>query len=266
MKLGFIGTGNMGLAILRGYLAAGAGDREEIIAFDTDREKLIALKEQLGIQAADSEAAVVKAADMIVLAVKPNVYEAVLPLLKEAVTGEKVLISIAAGIRLAYIESFFGIPIKVIRAMPNTPALTGKGMSALCRNGQVTEGEFEEAMELFGKLGRVEPVTESLMDAVIGVSGSSPAYAYMFIEALADGAVEQGMPRKQAYTFAAQAVMGAAAMVLETGTHPGELKDMVCSPGGTTISAVAVLEEKGFRDAVMSAVRRAAEKSREMDK
>ena len=153
---------------------------------------------------------------------------------------------------------------KIVRAMPNTPALVGQGMAALSRNAAVSDGELEAARALFAAVGKAEEVDESLMDAVVGVSGSSPAYAYLFIEALADGAVAQGMPRKQAYTFAAQSVLGAAAMVLSTGQHPGELKDMVCSPGGTTIEAVKVLEKSGFRSAVQSAVTAAAEKSRAM--
>lgn len=266
MKLGFIGMGNMGGAILKGYLSRGICDPKEIIAFDVDEEKIRSLANEWGITVAKSEAHVVKNADMVILAIKPNVYDIVLSSISDALTDKTVLVSIAAGIRLSYLEGFFNKNIKAIRVMPNTPALTGKGMSALCFNRHVSEKEIWEATELFKILGLVEIVEESLMDAVIGVSGSSPAYVYMFIEALADGAVGQGMARKQAYIFASQAVLGAASMVLETGMHPGELKDMVCSPGGTTIEAVSILEEKGFRNAVISAVRKAAEKSREMDK
>lgn len=150
----------------------------------------------------------------------------------------------------------------MVRAMPNTPALVGAGMAGLCVNEHVTEAEKEHAYAIFGSFGKAEFVPERLMDAVVGVSGSAPAYICLFIEALADGAVLEGMPRNQAYTFAQQVVYGTAKMALESGKHPGELKDMVCSPGGTTIAAVKTLEEHGFRAAVINAVSTAAEKNR----
>ena len=161
-------------------------------------------------------------------------------------------------------ERQFGKEVKIVRVMPNTPALVGEGMSGLCCNEYVTEEEFDLVHKIFESFGKAEKITENLMDAVVGVSGSGPAYVYMFIEAMADAAVAQGLPRKQAYKFAAKAVMGSAKMVLETGKHPGELKDMVCSPAGTTIEAVKVLEAAGFRSALMEAMEVCAEKSRNM--
>ena len=162
--------------------------------------------------------------------------------------------SVAAGQSIALIESLFGKPVQVVRAMPNTPALVREGMTALCANNLVSEESFAWVQALFATCGRVEVIPESLMGAAGTVSGASPAWVYMLIEAMADGAVRDGMPRAQAYKFAAQAVQGAAKMVLESGLHPGELKDQVTSPGGTTIEAVRVLEERGFRGAVIDAM------------
>ena len=158
----------------------------------------------------------------------------------------------------------FQKPVKIVRTMPNTPALVGEGMTAACPNAYVTEDEKKYALELLGSFGKVEVVPEHLIDAVVAVSGSSPAYVFLLIEAMADAAVAEGMPRQQAYQFAAQAVYGSAKMVLETGKHPGELKDMVCSPAGTTIEAVRVLEEKGLRSAVIEAMKACAEVSRNL--
>ena len=174
-----------------------------------------------------------------------------------------IVVSIAAGQPIANIKALLG-EVRLIRAMPNTPALVGAAMSALCPNDKVTPEEVKLVESLFNSFGRAEVVPESMMDAVVGVSGSSPAYVYMFIEAMADAAVADGMPRAQAYKFAAQSVLGAAKMVLETGKHPGELKDAVCSPGGTTIEAVAALEHGGFRDTVISAQRACSKKSYDM--
>ena len=166
---------------------------------------------------------------------------------------------------IAYIEEGLQNPAaKIVRCMPNTPALVGEGCTGVCANKNVTKEELQMVLNLMNSFGVAEVVPESLMDTVVGVSGSSPAYVFMFIEAMADAAVAEGMPRKQAYHFAAQAVLGSAKMVLETGMHPGELKDMVCSPGGTTIQAVKVLEEKGMRGAVMDAVEACIEKSRQL--
>lgn len=184
---------------------------------------------------------------------------------------EKVVISIAAGLSVEDLQRMAeegcgprGVKTKIIRVMPNTPAMVGAGMSALCRNEYVTEEEFEFVMKIFSGIGSAEEVEESLMDAVTGVSGSGPAYVYLFIEALADGGVLAGLPRAKAVKFAAQTVLGSARMVLETGRHPGELKDAVCSPAGTTIEGVRALEAERFRHAVMSAVAASAEKSKNM--
>jgi len=165
-----------------------------------------------------------------------------------------VIVTIAAGITLESMNNALGDAAKVIRTMPNTPALVGQGMSAICANKNITKEELKDVVKIFESFGKVEILEENLIDIVPAVSGSSPAYVYMFIEALGDGAVLQGMPREMAYRMAAQAVLGAAKMVLDTGEHPGKLKDNVCSPGGTTIKAVYTLEKNNFRAAVISAM------------
>lgn len=278
MKIGLIGTGNMGTAIIKGYLAANPGKEKDIYAFDKDESKLNSLSDELNIQACQNGADAAAYCDTLILAVKPNVFSKAIQEIASSIDwNNKILVSIAAGISIDHIEdlckkmsgcqddnkSFY---CKIVRVMPNTPALVGKGMSALCRNSSVSDSDFKPILDLFSAVGKTEEIDEKLIDCVVGVSGSSPAYVYLFIEALADGAVMQGMDRKSAYTFAAQSVLGSAEMVLKTGMHPGTLKDMVCSPGGTTIDAVASLERNGFRNAVIEAVNVASEKSAEMQK
>lgn len=195
---------------------------------------------------------------------KPHLFPEIISQIKSCIRPNTLIISIAAGQTIAAIESAFHKNIKLIRAMPNTPALVGEGMSALCANQNVSQEELNEAITIFNSFGKCEVVPENIMDTVIGVSGSSPAYVYLFIEAMADAAVADGMSRAQAYKFSAQAVLGAAKMVLNTDSHPGALKDAVCSPGGTTIEAVAVLEQQGFRNAVISAQRACVQKAKDM--
>ena len=188
----------------------------------------------------------------------------VLEELRDCVRDDTLLVSIAAGKTTKWIEEFFDRPIRLIRCMPNTPALVQAGATAVCRNGQVSDEELKTVMSLLSACGMAEVVPENLMDAVVGVSGSSPAYVFMMIEAIADAGVKGGMQRGQAYRFAAQAVMGSAKLMLDTGLRPGELKDMVCSPAGTTIDAVQVLEEGGMRAAVMKAVDACIQKSKKL--
>jgi pyrroline-5-carboxylate reductase len=264
--VGFIGSGNMGQAMIGGIIESGLVESSNIIVSDLDENKLDYIQSEYKTQVTQDSLKVAKHSDVIFLAVKPNIYDVVLNQIKDYVDGDKIIISIAAGKTLEYLEGILGEKAKIIRAMPNTPALVTEGMSAICKNNNVTQTEMAFVKHLFESFGKAEEVAEYLFDSVTAVSGSSPAYVFMFIEALADGAVLGGMPRDKAYTFAAQAVLGSAKMVLETGKHPGELKDMVCSPGGTTIEAVAELEEKGFRNAVISAVKKCMDKSKEMSK
>lgn len=264
--IGFIGGGNMASAIIGGLLSSGLSEREHIIASAKSESSVERLKGAFGIQASAVNTEISSRADILFLAVKPNMFETVIPEIKNALKKDVIIVSIAAGQTIEKMEEAFGKPVKIVRAMPNTPALVGASMSALCRNELVTGEELAEVQALFNSFGESEVITEKLMDAVVGVSGSSPAYVYMFIEAMADAAVADGMSRAQAYKFAAQSVLGAAKMVLETGKHPGELKDAVCSPGGTTIEAVAVLEKAGLRNAVMEGQRACVKKSIEMSK
>lgn len=262
MTIGFIGLGNMAKAMIGGILAKGLMGPNEIIgtaATETTRAKVA---NKYGIQTRSSNEAVAKEADIIILAVKPQYLKVVIADIMDSVDDSKIIVSIAAGKTINWLAKEFEKPVKIIRVMPNTPALVLEGCSAVCRNDLVTDNDFHFVIELLESFGKAYTVPESMMDVVVGISGSSPAYVFLFIEAMADAAVAGGMPRKQAYEFAAQSVLGSAKMVLETGKHPGELKDMVCSPAGTTIEAVHVLEKEGFRGTVMDAVQACIEKSR----
>ena len=262
MKLGFVGTGNMAGAIMGGIIQKGILDKEEIIGSDASEAGRNRVKELYGIAVTADNCEVAKKAEILILSVKPQVYPAVIAEIKDCVTPEQLIITIAPGKTLEWLEGQFGHPVKLLRTMPNTPALVGEGMTGVCKNSLVNEEETEKVLQLLGAFGKVELLPESLMDVVVSVSGSSPAYVFMMIEAMADAAVADGMPRAQAYKFAAQAVYGSAKMVLEMGKHPAELKDMVCSPAGTTIEAVRVLEEKGMRSAIIEAMKACTEKSR----
>lgn len=264
MKIGFIGLGNMAGAMIGGMLKKGLVERGDIIGSAKTQATLERCREKYGIEVSKSNAETAAAAEILFLAVKPVFFPEVIAEIKEAVRPETVVISIAAGKTMAWIEEAFGREIKLVRCMPNTPALVLEGCTAYVRGRLVSDAEMEAAERLLSAFGTVWEVPERMMDAVVGVSGSSPAYVFMFIEAMADAAVLAGMPRKQAYAMAAQSVLGSAKMVLETGMHPGELKDMVCSPGGTTIEAVKVLEEGGMRATVMEAMEACIEKSKRL--
>lgn len=264
MKIGFIGTGNMAQAMIGGILKKQVCTKEDIIASDCMEASCVKNHERFGIETTTENTQVAEKADILVLSVKPQYYESVIAQIKDTLRDEQLIITIAPGKTLAWLREQFGRDVKIIRTMPNTPALVGEGMTAACPNEFVEKADLEKALAVLNSFSKTEVVAESLMDVVVSVSGSSPAYIFMLIEAMADGAVSDGMPRSQAYEFAAQAVLGSAKMVLETGKHPGELKDMVCSPGGTTIEAVRVLEERGFRSAIIEAMKSCVEKSRNM--
>ena len=263
MRFGFIGAGNMAQAMIGGILKEKLVSKDEIIASAATQKTLDAVKDKFGVQTTLDNQEIAKA-DMIFLAVKPVYCEQVLREIKDKLTKDRIIVSIAAGKTMAWLEEQLGKDTKIVRTMPNTPALVGAGITAVCPNEQVTDKELTQVCEVLESFGKAEVIKESMMDAVIAVSGSSPAYVFMFIEAMADAAVAEGMPRAQAYRFAAQSVLGSAKMVLETGKHPGELKDMVCSPAGTTIEAVRVLEQTGFRGSVMECMKACADKSRNM--
>ena len=263
-KLGFIGCGNMGKAMIHGVLASGKAQAGDILASaktESSREKNAA---ELGIRLTADNKSVAEFADILFLAVKPQYYESVITQIKEHVRADQLIITIAPGKTLSWLSEKFGKDVKIVRTMPNTPALVLAGATGMCFHPSVSKEERETAITIFESFGVVAEVSENMIDTVIGVSGSSPAYVFMFIEAMADAAVADGMPRAMAYELAAQTVYGSAKMVLETGKHPGELKDMVCSPAGTTIEAVRVLEEKGLRSAVIEGQMACVKKAREL--
>ena len=266
MKLGVIGAGNMASAIVRGVAASGKVATGDICVSDLDTVKLGALAE-VGVHTSTENTDVYKNSDTIIFAVKPNIYPIVL---KEAAQQpgieKKLLITIAPGITIDTVKAYFSAGVAVVRTMPNTPAMVGAGMTVLCAQDDVSDEAFAQAQTVFDCVGKTLRLDEKLMDAVVALNGSSPAYIFMLIEAMADAGVQGGVPRAAAYELAAQSVLGSAKMVLETGKHPGELKDMVCSPGGTTIDAVAVLEMQGFRSSVIEAMAACTEKTKAMAK
>lgn len=250
MKLGFIGAGNMGYAMLKGCINVFG---KNMTFTDVNTKRLEEIKNELGIDYVVTNQEVVNSCDIIVLAIKPQYMAEVL--LNLDIDTSKIIITIAPGISIDHVNAMINGNPKIVRAMPNTPALIGEGMSAVAFSKDAyTMEERKTIFNIFESFGKAMELPENLLDAVVPVSGSSPAYVYMFIEALADGAVLQGISRDKAYELAAQSVMGAAKMVLETKMHPGVLKDNVCSPGGTTIEAVRVLEKRGFRAAVIEAM------------
>ncbi|MDO4286498.1 MAG: pyrroline-5-carboxylate reductase [Eubacteriales bacterium] len=266
-KITFIGAGNMAKAMIGGIVTSGLAVPEQIIASNPSAPKLEALQRDFGIQIIQKDnATAASQADIIILSVKPYLYETVIAEIRDVIKANAIIIIIAAGQTITANETRFGKSVKLARVMPNTPAMVGEAMSAVCFNNAMTKADQDIVMQILNSFGKAEIVPESMMDAVVGVSGSSPAYVYMFIEAMADAAVLHGMPRAQAYTFAAQSVLGAAKMVLETGMHPGVLKDNVCSPGGTTIEAVASLEKSSMRASVIAAIDACVKKSQEMSK
>lgn len=265
-RVALVGGGNMAEAMLRGFLAARLVAPDDLWVSDVREDRLAYLAKAYCVRTAPSNAEVARQADIVLLAVKPQVVRPVLDGLADVVADDTLIISIMGGIPTAAIAERFPRPVRVVRVMPNTPALILEGVSALACGAQATAQDLETAKRLFEAVGKVVVVDESLMDAVTGLSGSGPAYVFVMIEALADAGVKVGLPRDVAQFLAAQTVRGAACMVLETGKHPGELKDMVASPGGTTIAGLHALEQGGLRAALMNAVEAATIRSRELGK
>ena len=264
MKIGFIGTGNMGSPLVKGIAGSGMVASDCINIFDVDREKAAALGRETGVNLLDGNRAVVEGSDIIILAVKPNYIKSVLEECKSSFDKSKVLVSIAVGVSIKTYKDILGEDVRVVRTMPNTPVMVGEGMTLICFGKDISTGEKEIIRKLFECTGKVEELEERLMSEVTALTGSSPAYVYIFIEAMADAAVLSGIPRNLAYRLAAQAVLGSAKMVLESGKHPAELKDQVCSPAGTTIEAVSALEKNGFRHAIIDAMNECTLRAREI--
>lgn len=262
-SIGFIGMGNMGYAMLLGALKV--FDRAEIVFSCATPEKKAAVYEKTGVRFVDSNAECANSAKYIVLAVKPQVYDTVIKNTRNIITPDNIIISLAPGVSIEHLRDALGVPARIVRAMPNTPAMLGAGMTGISYNrAEFSREEIEVLNKFFNSFGMVAEVPEKLMGAVTCASGSSPAYVYMFIEALADSVVKLGIPRDKAYVMVAKTVEGAAKMVLETREHPAVLKDKVCSPGGTTICGVEALEEYGFRNAIMKATEACNNKSENM--
>lgn len=262
MKIGFIGGGNMAKAIVGGVISSGLCVKNEICVCDKNPAVLEKYDDEIRLSMDNQDALF---GDYIVLAVKPYI----LPQVLDEIAGfdknklkNKVFISIVAGVSTDSIKKVLGRSAKVVRVMPNTPALLLEGMTVVAQcDDNVSGKEFDDAIRIFNSVGKTEILPEGMINAVTGLSGSSPAYVYMMIEAMADAGVKDGIARDVAYRLAAQSVLGAAKMVLESGKHPGELKDMVCSPKGTTIEAVAELEKRGFRSAVIEAIKKCNDKA-----
>jgi pyrroline-5-carboxylate reductase len=265
-RLVFIGGGNMAEALLRGMLAADRLRPEEILATDVRDERLAHLKATYHVDVSSDNAQAARQTETILLAVKPQAMTRALDELKGAVGDRQLLISIAAGISTTAIAAHFPHPVRVVRVMPNTPALVLEGVSALARGRHATTQDIETTRQLLEAVGKVVVVDEALMDAVTGLSGSGPAYVFLIIEALADAGVKVGLSREVALALAAQTVRGSARLVLETGKHPAELKDMVASPGGTTIAGLHALEQGAVRAALINAVEAATRRSQELGK
>jgi pyrroline-5-carboxylate reductase len=263
-RVGFIGCGNMGSAMLGGLIKSKFLKAENIIVSTKTEESAKKLKEQFGITTTLNSKLVAKEADVIILAIKPFMYQEMINKIKAELSKDKLIITIAAGISINNMEEWAGENAKIIRTMPNTPALVGQAMSAVCPNKNISEEELNYCIKIFQGFGECVQLEEKDFHAFTALCGSSPAYVFMFIEAMADGAVKLGIPRAKAYRMAAQSVFGSSKMVLETGKHPGELKDAVCSPAGTTIDAVVELEKLGFRNSIIQAIDKCAEKSRNM--
>lgn len=265
IKLGFIGTGNMGSALIKGIISSGLLKAQDIYITDIDVEKATQLCKDTGVGFLKSNAEVVKLSDIVILAVKPNIVDVALSDCKDSFDSKKTLVSVAAGVPIKKYKSIIGENKKVVRVMPNTPALVAEGMTLLSPCSEVTDDELKTIRKLFDCVGKTEILNEELMSDVIALTSSSPAYIFILIEAMSDAAVLSGIPRPLSYKLAAQAVMGSAKMVFETGRHPGELKDMVCSPAGTTIAAVASLEKNAFRSAIIEAMNACTKRAKELE-
>lgn len=264
MSLAFLGAGAMGEALMRGLIAAEVYAPGDIVAYDADPARAQSVAQTLGVRAVISPQELVEGTEVLVVAVKPQVLSSALQPLREKVGKAQTVISIAAGVSTARIEDCFASQVPVVRVMPNTPALIGAAASAICLGQFAGEAHRALAHRIFDAVGLAVDVEEKLLDAVTGLSGSGPAYVYVFIEALSDAGVRAGLPREVATRLAAQTVLGSARMVLETGTHPGALKDMVTSPGGTTIAGLHALEQNAFRGAIIDAVQAATQRSKEL--
>lgn len=262
--IGFVGAGNMASALIRGLLASAAWPKESILASDVDESRLEHLAAETGVRTTTDNALVAGQSDVVVIAVKPQVVDRVLAALADHLRPETLVVSIAAGVSIEVLEGRLPSHARVVRTMPNTPAIAGAGATAIARGTHATSEDIATAKAIFSQVGRVVVLDETLLDAVTGLSGSGPAYIMLIIEALADGGVKMGLHRDTALLLAAQTVYGSAKLLLETGEHPGRLKDMVTSPGGTAIAGLHTLESGALRRTLIDAVESATLRAREL--
>lgn len=264
MTITFIGGGNMAKAIIAGLLNAGEATADSVTATAPSEKTRLEIAERFGIRTFKDNAPAVRGADVVILAVKPQVMAGVLEELKAALMPDQLIMTIAAGKTLSFYEERLGSDKKLVRCMPNTPAQVGEGMTSWAAGRHVTDDDKAVVRRILSSFGREAEIPEHLIDAAGAVAGCAPAYLYMMLEAMADAGVAEGLPRAIAYEMAAQTMLGAAKLTLESGKHPGELKDQVTSPAGSTIAGLASLEEDGFRGAVIRAIRAAASRNREL--
>jgi pyrroline-5-carboxylate reductase len=264
LKIGFIGCGKMAQAMIKGMISSGKIKAAQITVSTKTDATLKIVKESYGVHTTIDNKEVAEHSDLLFLAIKPELHSEIIKEIKDTIGEKTIIITVAAGITLKGLEKEFGKEIKAVRTMPNTPSYVGEGMTPFSVNNRLNKEDLQLVTYILQSFGKAEVISEDLMDSIPSISGASPAYVYMFIEALADGGVKNGLSRNQAYRLAAQAVMGAAKMVLETGKHPGELKDEVCTPGGATIEAVSALEQHGLRYAVLQAMEKCTDKAKNL--
>jgi pyrroline-5-carboxylate reductase len=262
--LAFLGAGNMAEALIRGLLRSGRTQPASIIATARRSERLAELSRSYGVRTTSDNLAATREADVVVLSVKPQAMDGVLTQVAPGIDASKLVISVAAGVPIAALERRLGAGARIVRTMPNTPSLVGAGACAIAAGAHATQADLEQASHIFEAVGVSTVVEESLLDAVTGLSGSGPAYIFLIIEALSDAGVKVGLPRYTALKLAAQTVLGSAQLLIETGEHPGHLKDQVTSPGGTAIAGLHTLEAGGLRTTLMNAVEAATRRAREL--
>ncbi|MDR1392020.1 MAG: pyrroline-5-carboxylate reductase [Clostridiales bacterium] len=263
-KIGFIGSGNMCEVIVGGILKTNFAKQKNILISGKNKNKLEKIKSKYNIQIFNDNCEIAKKSDVLFLTIKPQNYKEAVLEIKNFLKEKIILVSVAPGIKISFFKNLLSKNVKIVRSMPNTPALVEEGITGICLCESITNNESEFITEIFKSFGKIKIISENIMDAITALSGSSPAFLFIIIEAMADGAVLCGMPRDLAYKFAAQTVLGSAKMVLTTKKHPGELKDMVCSPNGTTIEGVAKLEQLGIRNCVIEAIKSAFDKSKKI--
>jgi len=264
MRLGFIGAGNMAEAIIGGIINAEVASHTDIIASDADNTRLDYITQIYRVKTTESNIDVAQGSDIIFLSVKPHIYDAVISEIREEIKPTAIVIILAAGLSIESVRKKFNTNVKLVKTMPNTPAMVNCGMTAICAAKNVTQNELDEILKIFNSIGKTEILPERLFDVFTALAGSSPAYVFTFIEAMADAGVKHGLSRKQAIEISTQAVLGSAKLLQESGEHPAALRDAVCSPGGTTIAAVCELEKRGFRNAVISAADACVKKYNDM--